>query len=491
MQVRSVMTLAAILIGHPAFTQQVKTEFSAEKKSDALPTAGIALIGATIYDGNGGPPLRDAVVVIEGERIACVGTRQACPIPAGARTTDLSGRFLTPGLVDAHVHFSHSGWFDAFPETKIGLDRYDYAAVQRRHRDHPERWHRAWLCSGITAVYNTGGYPWVLAYESQTEHDPERVHVRAAGPLIQTLAMNERKAMGVSNFLPMNTDEEAIASVRKLVAWKSRAVKVRFLPVPKEQEAAYAHRMILIGAEARANGLPLLVHVYELRNAKVALEAGAHMLVHSVLDQPVDDEFLRLAKRAGTIYVPTLTVGQNARRARASIAFGIVPEVDDPHGCVDGATRRLLEDAPALQAKLPPEERGWLRNFNRIEAGAERMAIAKENLRRVHSAGIPIATGTDSANVLTFHGPSIYAEMEAMQDVGISAGDVIVMSTRNGALAMGRLHDFGTLERGKIADVVILTKDPGQNVSAFRSITTLMRAGVLNPIRHFASSSRD
>jgi len=91
-------------------------------------------------------------------------------------------------------------------------------------------------------------------------------------------------------------------------------------------------------------------------------------------------------------------------------------------------------------------------------------------------------TGTDSGNPLTLHGPSIYSEMEVMQDAGVPAADVIVMSTRNGARAMGRLDDFGTLESGKIADLLVLGGDPSVHVANFREIEWVMRAGVMHTV---------
>jgi imidazolonepropionase-like amidohydrolase len=102
-----------------------------------------------------------------------------------------------------------------------------------------------------------------------------------------------------------------------------------------------------------------------------------------------------------------------------------------------------------------------------------------QNIRAVHEAGVTIATATDAGNPLTLHGPSIYNEMEAMQAAGIDAADIVVMSTRNGAIAMNRLDDFGTLEAGKIADLLILAEDPTEDVRAFRSLTHVMRMGVL------------
>lgn len=89
-------------------------------------------------------------------------------------------------------------------------------------------------------------------------------------------------------------------------------------------------------------------------------------------------------------------------------------------------------------------------------------------------------TATDAGNPLTLHGPSIFSEMEAMQAAGLSASDIIVMATRNGAQAMGRLKEFGTLEAGKLADLLVLADDPRADVRAFRSLTHLMRGGRLH-----------
>jgi imidazolonepropionase-like amidohydrolase len=98
----------------------------------------------------------------------------------------------------------------------------------------------------------------------------------------------------------------------------------------------------------------------------------------------------------------------------------------------------------------------------------------------VHASGNTIVVATDAGNPLTLHGPSIYNEMEAMQAAGIKAPDIIVMATHNGARAMGRERDFGTLEAGRIADLLVLTEDPRTDVAAFRSLTHVMRAGRLH-----------
>jgi imidazolonepropionase-like amidohydrolase len=244
--------------------------------------------------------------------------------------------------------------------------------------------------------------------------------------------------------------------------------------------------MMEVGAAARAAGLDLIVHATGLREAKVALRAGAVLLVHSVQDQPVDQEFLELLARNRATYSPTLVVGGNWTRAISSIDLDTPFPIDDGGGCVDPETRAKVANVGPLRELRPETARSVEAVFRRLEqVGAGRATMA-DNLRRVHAAHATIATATDAGNPLTLHGPSIFSEMEAMQAAGLPASDIIVMSTRNGAMAMGRLKEFGTLEAGKIADLLILTEDPRKDVKAFRSRTHVMRAGKLHSVEELA-----
>jgi imidazolonepropionase-like amidohydrolase len=261
---------------------------------------------------------------------------------------------------------------------------------------------------------------------------------------------------------------------------------VWFLAPQPARRAELDERMLETGAAAKAAGLDLIVHATGLREAKVALRAGAVLLVHSVEDQPVDPEFLELLARNNATYAPTLTVGRNATRAGVAIALGLSFPVDDPAGCVDPETRAKIANVEPLRALQAERLRAPDVAFRRLEAVGARGTIMAENLRRVHSAGGAIVAATDAGNPLTLHGPSIFEELEAMQAAGIPAAEVLVMATRNGARAMGRLADFGTLTAGKQADLLVLTEDPRADVRAFRSRTHVMRGGRLYPLAELA-----
>jgi len=443
-----------------------------------------ALVGGTVIDGTGGPAIPDAVVIVTGDGISCVGTAGQCPVLGGLERVDVTGRFITPGLVDAHVHFSQTGWVDGRPDGLSAPELYPYPATARDLRAHPERWFRSYLCSGITAVFDVGGHPWTTQLPPRAESDAMAPHVRAAGPLITHAG---RSALNVDDeiytFLPMSTSAEVQASVAKLKAMGSTAVKVWYLAAAAARRQELDARMMEVGAAANAAGLDLIVHATGLREAKVALRAGAVLLVHSVENQPVDPEFLDLLLANRAVYAPTLTVGRNATRASVAISLGQQFPVDDAGGCVDPGTRAKVANVAPLLSLQPERLRAPDVAFRRLENVGARMVTMADNLRRVHAAGGMIATATDAGNPLTLHGPSIFDEMEAMQAAGLDAGDILVMSTRNGALAMGREKDFGTLQAGKLADLLILAEDPRTNVRAFRSRTHVMRGGRLHPLR--------
>src|SRR5262245_20555377 len=440
------------------------------------PPPPLALVGATLVDGTGRAAVRNAVVVLRDGKIECAGPKSRCAVPAGVDTVDLRGTWIAPGLVDAHVHHSQTGWVDGRPDAADLRDRYPYDEVEHRLRLEPERFHRSDLACGVTAVFDVGGFPWTVAMQSPSDADSRSPHIRAAGPLLTTFD-HWLNLPAERQFIYLTSDSVARAGVRYLKSLGSSAVKVWFIVRPNSDLAAMERMVTAAGDEAHRVGLPLIVHATGLAEAKAALRAGASLLVHSVWDKPVDAEFLRLAKRNHAMYCPTLTVVDGYRRLYEAARAGQAPVIDDPNHAVDSLTMaRVSGDLGLVAARMraPATTDAKLR--------AERDRIMAQNLVTVRRNGIPIAMGTDAGNPLTLHGPAVYAEMEAMQAAGLSAMDLVVASTRNGARAMGEAARFGTIEPGKDADLVILGADPTRDAKAWRAIRAVVRGGVVRSI---------
>jgi len=433
------------------------------------PPPPMALVGATLVDGTGAAPVRDAIIVLREGRITCVGSRAACPLPSDVDSVSAAGKWIMPGLIDTHVHFSQTGWVDGRPDALDLRERYPYPQVEADLHARPERFFRSYLCSGVTTVFDVGGYPWTLELQGHTARSTTAPRVMAAGPLLSTIdhwlnLPDERQ------FIYMSGEAAVREAVRAHKAWGAAAIKVWYIMPPQPPDTARASALVhAAGDEARRVGLPLIVHATGLWEAKDALRAGARVLVHSVWSEPVDDEFLALARRQGAIYVPTLTVVDGYRE----VLTRHFERERQPLACVDPATRlkALATDTTAAAqgaASAAVQER-VARIARSVREGAA-------NLKRVHDAGIPIALGTDAGNPLTLHGASVFMELEAMQDAGLSPAAVLVAATRDAARAVG-LDSTGTLTVGASADLVVLDADPLADIRNVRRIALVVRRG--------------
>lgn len=435
-----------------------------------------ALTGATLVDGTGAEPVADAVVVVANGEIRCAGDRAVCPVPDNARVRDFSGHWITPGLVDAHVHYAQTGWADGRPDSLDVRDRYPYPQVQSALQGNPGRWHRSHLCNGVTAVFDVGGYPWTWDIREQTRANPEAPHYAAAGPLLST-ADHWLNLPAERQFIFLDDRDTTRKAVDYLAAFDTDAVKLWFIVTGERDFEELRDIAETAGKRSDELDLPFIVHATGLREAEAAVAAGADMLVHSVDDKALSENFVEAVVAKDVIYTPTLKVMEGYYRQLRSAITAEPPSVDDPGGCVDSSLREKLDETAKLGGLTGGRDEAWLQGYRkRLDKELE---IMQTNLKRLVEAGATVATGTDAGNPLTLHGAAINAEMEAMQAAGLSPMQVIVASTRNGARAMGGSERFGTLEAGKSADLLILEADPTEDVAHFRQLTHVMRAGDL------------
>jgi imidazolonepropionase-like amidohydrolase len=445
---------------------------SAFAATPGVPAPPRAIVGGTIWDGTGRGAIHDGVVLVRDGRIEAVGGRRQVPVPAGVDTIDARGKWVLPGLIDTHVHFSQTGWMDGRPDALDLRAKYPYEQVEKRLREHPEVFQRAWLTCGVTTVFDVGGYAWTVAMAHAAETNTDAPHMSAAGPLLSTIDF-WLNLPGEKQLMFLADSVAAVQGVRYLKSIGADAVKVWFIVRPGSDVEAMARNVMVAGEEAKRQGLPLIVHATGLKEAKAALRAGARVLVHSVMDLPLDAEFMRLAKESHAFYCPTLTVIDGYGKIPLAARSGAEPGIDDPLGAVDSLTRARVASTPVEARRVlgasPP-----LGDSLRVA----RHKVMDANLALVKRVGIPIATGTDAGNPLTLHGPAIFAEMEAMQHAGLSATDVLLATTRDAARAMSRGDELGTLEKGRVADLIIVPGDPTRDLTVLRRTQIVMRSGV-------------
>lgn len=429
-----------------------------------------------MFDGTGSPGVENSMIVIRDDRLECVGSEEECSVPEGARVIDASGKFITPGLVDTHMHFFQTGFFDSRPDAMDVTDEYPYSKIAAYQELHPERYYSSYLCSGVTAVYDVGGMSWSIALEESAEDNPDAPHVAAAGPLLTPVPGAPFDLPSDRALVQLDSEETGVEMVKYLSELGSTGIKFWQLQAENEE---YMARVESAAEEIRRQGNQMIAHATTLDQAKAALRNGTKLLVHSVSDIEVDDEFIELALENETIYNPTMIVGYGYIKAFRAAA-GMEPiETMDPRGCVDDKTRELIKTASQFSDHPMFNElvKERLTTAADPQSREDQNYFVRMNLIKAYDAGIPIAVGTDAGNPGTLHGISIYDEMEAMQDAGLPADDLIVMATRNGAMAMQRLDDFGTLVAGKIANLIILDNDPSEDITNMRSLTDVMIKG--------------
>jgi imidazolonepropionase-like amidohydrolase len=427
---------------------------------------GISVIqGATVITGTGSPTIRNGAIVIENGRIRDVGPRNEVRVPNNAQVIDGRGKWVIPGLIDAHVHFSQSAGLYTRPDIIDLRARRSYAKEFEWIKQRLPFTFERYILSGITSVVDCGGPMWnfdVRDIASQTKKAPR---VAVAGPLISTFLPPTTETNDPDIVKP-DSPAQARELVRKQLQRRPDLIKLWWIRRPGDNLDQQSEIMSAAIQESKSAGVRVAVHATELDTAKAALRAGADILVHSVTDRLVDTEFINLVKNRDVTYMTTLWVEDGYRMVlNQQVALNdIEQKVGDPEVI---ATWSEL-------AKIPPNEISG--GVPRIPPAPKR-PIAYDNLMLLESAGVRIVGATDAGNIGTLHGPSLHREFELMVAAGMRPSDVIVSATKNAAAVMSAKPEVGTLERGKYADLVILDADPLADIRNARRIFKVMKAG--------------
>lgn len=218
--------------------------------------------------------------------------------------------------------------------------------------------------------------------------------------------------------------------------------------------------------EAHKKGIPVASHLYNLEDARSLTESGLDMMAHSIRDKEIDADLLKKMKEKGVAYIPTLSLDEFA------YIYARKPEwVDEPFfqaALEPGVYEMIVSQKYQDQVKNSPD---FHRNMNGFK-------IALINVKKIHDAGILVALGTDSgAFPIRAQGFSEHLELELMVQAGLSPMQAIMAGTKNAAKVLKIDKAYGTLEKGKMADFIVLSDSPEKNIRNTRKIESVWKDG--------------
>ncbi|HSK75377.1 MAG TPA: amidohydrolase family protein [Thermoanaerobaculia bacterium] len=385
-----------------------------------------AITNVQVFDGS--QVVQAATVVVLNGQISAVGANAA--IPAGVPVIDGTGATLLPGFIDSHAHartrqeLERAIQFGVTTEMDMWTLPH-FAASMRREQERTGAPYRADFFSAISPATLPEGYPYNFT-PRQTER-PTLV-----GPEEAEAFVEDRIAEG-SDYL-------------KIMIEDGSQVFLDLQVIPRETVQALTQAM-------HDRGKLAVAHVIEQGRAYDALHDGVDGLVHIFVDEVAEPGFVQLAVMKGIFVVPTLSVEE----AFVTTAGG-ASLIADP----DLAPYLTQEEIASLLTPGPPS----LLTLQNVE-------FAKESVRRLHEAGVPILAGTDSAT----HGVSLHRDLELLVDAGLEPVDALVAATSAAADAFG-LADRGRIAPGLRADLLLVQGDPTADIKATRKLRRIWKAGV-------------
>jgi len=446
----------------------------------------IALVGATVINPADGKVMPNATVVINDDKIESVviGKQNA---EALGKQTECAGKFILPGYIDTHIHFFQSGDLFTRPDGADLNSIRPYKDEVAWVKSHVNDVFARYLRSGITSVVDVGGPFWNFEVRKAANATAKAPRVAVAGPLISSVS-REKLDLGDPPIVKIDTPDQAREFVRKLAEQKPDLVKIWYIVDKDHPVDSFRPIVRATIEESHAHKIRVAVHATELETARAAVEEGADILVHSVIDKPVDDAFVKLLKDRDTILCPTLVVFERYGRT-FSHQLNLTPE-EKAWGNPEVIASLDVTKIP--KNKLPDRVKNALAKpdeaLDRIKKTYD---VALPNLKRLEDAGVTIAAGTDAGNIGTIHGPALFREFQLMKEAGLTPMQILQCATANAAKLFGGdtgAH-IGKLDSGYFADLVILKSNPLDDIKNTSDIDSVIKAGVLYPTNELVPPS--
>ena len=440
-------------------------------------TSQLLIKNTNVIDVENNKILTGYDVLVENGRItSVVKTTPASRDPMATQVIDGGGKYLIPGLADAHVHFFQTGGLFTRPDA-IDLRKYQpYDKELKWAHDHMEDFLRLYTSAGITSVIDPGSSFHFLQQKDSFANKTYAPVIKMSGPLLTTFVPDPFKDLGnESPFILMTSEEQTREAVRSELPYKPDFIKIWYIVRGPNIDSSARINLPFVKAvidEAHKNNLRVAVHATQRITAQLAAEAGADYLVHSVDDEVISNDFVQLLKKKNVVLCPTLIVAGNYMKVLSNNYHFTDEEL------------KLTHPVPAASIKNYPEPDTAIANvlIKRVTSrkGNRQLAdsIMAVNLKKLIDAGVIIATGTDAGNLGTQHASSYFIELEAMRQAGLNNWQLLQASTINAAKVLGAQNEWGSIAKGKIANMVLLNANPLDGLVNWRKIDWIINKGV-------------
>ncbi len=436
-------------------------------------TAPIAFVGGYLIDGTGGEPIADATVLVDGNKIVKAGPAARVKIPSGARVIPLRGKSILPGIVDSHMHIGASG--------AGSVDPREFRPVAT------ENSLIAYLKFGVTTAYDMAANPRL------SEMKAALAQGRLIGPRLYgngygitapgshpIRLLNEIGVLDLLGpyYFQVSTEPEAVAAVHKIVEANTDGLKIFHSRAESatsrydcDRDKLSPEVLKAVIREAHANGKKVYAHISFPSEARDVVEAGGDVIVHSIsMAETGADEVLKMMAERGVAYIPTLSIVERDYVAHSDRYF-TTP--------LRGKVWEVFFDS-VVNPKSVVNERNNVPGLRNDEKRS--MDIAMANLRTALKANVKIAMGTDSGNNGILHGATVVREMELMNSGGMTPMQVIVSATKTAADVIGQGAQVGTIEPGKLADLIVVDGNPLENIALINSVELVVLDGkIIDP----------
>jgi imidazolonepropionase-like amidohydrolase len=441
-------------------------------------TAQVVIKNSTVVDVENKKLLTGYTVVAQEGKIIAADKNKNYTIPDGATVIDGTGKYVVPGFTDAHVHFFQSGGLFTRPDV-IDLRSYQPHAKELNWvHNNMDDLLRRYSSQGITQVIDVGAsYNFLTQRDSFTGKTYAPL-ISMTGPLLTTYVPEPYKKLGKeAPFEIMLTEEGVRQQVRNQLPLHTDFIKIWYIVTDADVEKGAIKNLPLVKAaidEAHKNNLRVAVHATERITAQLAVQAGADFLVHSVDDEIITDAFVQLLLKSKTVLCPTLVVAGNYGKVLGDTYHFTTEELAVANPTTIGSILNYPQPDTTIAARYITA----LATAGQKARAQQQDSIMQANLKKLVAAGVIIATGTDAGNIGTQHASSYFAELKAMQAAGMSNWQLLQASTINGAKAMGKQNEWGSIAKNKWANMLVLSANPVDDMANWRKIDWVISKGV-------------